>query len=186
MRYIHGPPFTILSYNVCGVNNHTRHTELRMFLSLMSPSVLILQEPKVNHLAGRKPPSFPHYHMLHFKHPSQHTGIVMYIHDSCTFKPLYHVPHCTPYRPDDTTTAVGWVWVSSDSLPQPIVIGGAYISHASSEDDIVALARCTHDASLPISCFPAVDVDALPVFLLGDFNARHPRWSEEDASAHNS
>ena len=102
---IPSPPFTILSYNVCGVNNHTRHTELRMFLSRMSPSN-------------------------------------------------------NSYR-----------WS---------------ISHASNEDDIVALARCTHDASLPISCFPAVDVDALPVFLLGDFNARHPRWSEEDASAHNS
>lgn len=177
-----------MSYNVCGVNNTTRHTELRMFLSRMSPSVLILQEPKVNHFAGRNPPSFPHYHMLHFTHPSRNTGIVMYIHDTCTFKPLYHVPHCTPYRPDDSTTTVGWVWVSSSSLPRPIVIGGAYLSHSSTEDDIIQLSRCARDASLPVSCSPSDSSNIntpLPVFLLGDFNARHPSWSEADATAHN-
>jgi exonuclease III len=171
--------FTILSYNVCGINNPTRHTELRMFLARVTPSVLILQEPKVNHLRGRKPPSFAQYHMLHFTHPSRDTGIVMYIHHTCTFKPLYHIPHCTPYRPDHSTTVVGWVWVSSQFLPCPIVVGGAYLSHASIEDDVVAMTRCIRDAGISAS---RPNEESLPIFLLGDFNARHPRWSEGDST----
>ena len=46
--------FTILSYNICGVNNPIRQTELRIFLSQHQPSVLVLQEPKLNHLNVKK------------------------------------------------------------------------------------------------------------------------------------
>ena len=179
----HAQPFSILSYNVCGLNNHVRHTELCMFLAHSTPSVMVIQEPKVDHLNGRTAPSFPRYHTLYFQHPTKPTGIVMYIHDTCTFKQLIHIPHCSPFRPRETTTTAAWVWVSSASLPHPVVIGGVYLSHSSNEDDIAALADCARQAAQPLS--PA-DPCTLPVFLVGDFNARHVDWEgqEEHVARH--
>ena len=117
--------FTIVSYNVCGVNNPIRQAELRIFLSQHQPSVLVLQEPKLNHHQTIKkkgkvyphtpspPPTFHNYTACNFKHPSQPTSILMYIHKSCTFLPLHNIPHDTPYRPNETRSLLGFVWVSS-------------------------------------------------------------------------
>ena len=130
--------FTILSYNICGVNNPIRQTELRIFLSQHQPSVLVLQEPKLNHLNVRKhkgktipntpkqPPIFHNYTACNFKHPSEPTSILMYIHKSCTFIPLHDIPHSEPYRPKESRTLLGFIWVSSPLLPTPIVIYKGY------------------------------------------------------------
>jgi len=77
--------FTILSYNICGINNDTRAAELTIYLTRHQPSILILQEPKHNHFThyikdGKqlprtpKPlPSFRNYSHYQFKHPTQPT-----------------------------------------------------------------------------------------------------------------
>ena len=160
--------FTILSYNICGVNNPIRQTELRMFLSQNQPSVLVLQEPKLNHLTTRKhkgktkpntpkhPPPFQNYTACNFKHPSEPTSILMYIHNSCTFIPLHDIPHT--YRPKESRTLLGFIWVSSPLLPTPIVIGGAYISHNTTEHDIIKMTTCITNASHPLDTSPLLQL----------------------------
>ena len=119
--------FTVVSYNVCGVNNIIRRTELQQFVSTSRPSVLILQEPKIDHrLIGDNgkvrtptlPPRLKDYIVCSFNHAVEPTGVLFYIHKSCTFMPLTHLPHCTPYRShvDGTRTVAGFVWVSSPLL----------------------------------------------------------------------
>ena len=178
--------FTILSYNICGINNVTRAAELTMYLTRHQPSILILQEPKHNHLThyikdGKqlprtpKPlPNFKNYSHLQFKHPTQPTGIIMYIHTSCTYMPLLNIPHCTPYRPALSRTIVGFVWVSSPCLSSPIVVGGAYMHDQMIESDVAALAEHIALASLPLPMSVST-----PVFLLGDFNTHHLSWDPQ-------
>ena len=105
----YSPRFTIISYNVCGLINPVRVAELTMFLASHQPTVLILQEPQVNHLTyhirnkkkipsqPKQLPKFAGYVSLYFAHPSKPTGVAFYIHKSCTYKPLSHIPHATPY-----------------------------------------------------------------------------------------
>jgi hypothetical protein len=178
--------FSIMSYNICGINNITRAAELTMYLTRYQPSIIILQEPKHNHLThyikdGKqiprtpKPlPRFRNYSHYQFKHPTEPTGIVMYIHSSCTYLPLTDIPHCTPYRPAQSRTVAGFVWISSPCLPSPIVIGGAYMHDHMIESDVAALAEHIALASLPLPT--SVSTTPLPVFLLGDFNAHHLSW----------
>lgn len=179
--------FTVMSYNVCGVNNATRRAELSLYLSSHQPSVIVLQEPKVNHLlqVKRKGKVYPHtpvpvpkftnYIPCHFTHPSQPTGILFYIHTSCTFMPFTHIPHCTPYRPDETTTVVGFIWVSSPLLPQPVVIAGTYLDGKMMEVDVAAFAKHAAIACRPLPSSP-VSSPPLPLFIVGDLNARHMSW----------
>jgi hypothetical protein len=160
---------------------------LSLFLSRHQPSVLVLQEPKHNHLTSIKRkgkvhihtpkplPKFTSYTPCYFTHPSQPTGIIIYIHTSCTFMALKHIPHCSPYRPANTRTIVGFVWVSSPLLPCPIIVGGAYIHDAMIETDISSLAEHTALASNPLPSAVSVSASS-PVFLVGDFNAHHPSW----------
>lgn len=180
--------FTIVSYNVCGVYNTIRRDELKQFLSQSQPSVLILQEPKIDHRAIKNgkprtpslPPRFPNYLICSFNHSQEPTGVIMYIHKSCSFMSLTHVPHCSPYRPDEdsTRTVAGFVWVSSPLLPTPIVIGGVYMHNSANEADFKALAHSVALASQPLpSALPSSA--PLPVFLVGDFNARHPSWDSQ-------
>jgi exonuclease III len=186
--------FTIISYNVCGLINPVRIAELTMFLTTHKPSVLILQEPQINHLpyikkgnkitpqTPKRLPSFTGYASLYFTHPSKPTGVAFYIHKSCTYKPLYHIPHCTPYRPESTNTIAGFVWVSSPLLPQPVVVGGVYLHSACKQRDVDALASNIARASQPLAGSPALS-PPIPVYVLGDFNARHTSW---DSTIHDA
>ena len=182
------PRFTIMSYNVCGLVNSIRVDELRMFLSTHKPSVIVIQEPQINHLSytidkngkaqTHKPvtlPTFTSYASFYFTHPTKPTGVVFYIHKSCTYKPLQHIPHCTPYRPADTNTIAGFMWVSSPLLPQPVVIGGVYLHQKCKEIDVAALASNIAFASRPLAGSPAMSPH-IPVYVLGDLNARHGSW----------
>ena len=119
--------FTIVSYNVRGLVSPTHVNELTMFLTTHKPSVVILQEPQIDHRTTitKKGQTVPHtpvalpkftgYASLHFTHTTKPTGIVFYIHKSCTFMRLdpSKVPHCTPYRPhvDGTRTVAGFLWI---------------------------------------------------------------------------
>ena len=162
------PRFTIISYNVCGLVNPVRIAELTMFLATHKPSVLILQEPQINHLpyikkgnkitpqTPKKLPSFTGYASLYFTHPFKPTGVAFYIHKSCTYKPLHHIPHCTSYRPTQTNTIAGFVWVSSPLLPQPVVVGGVYLHSACKQSDVDALATNIALASQPLAGSPAL------------------------------
>jgi exonuclease III len=165
--------FTITSHNICGFNSSSCRTELAMFLAKTQPAVLVLQEPKMD--PATPAPPIKHYHGVHFSHPSKHTGIIMYIHHSVSYKILSHISHTSPYRPDETSTVVGFVWLSCPILPCPIVVGGVYLSHATTENDITSLARSTSLASAPLPSSPPLS-SPLPVFLIGDFNSRHPHW----------
>ena len=145
--------FTIISYNVCGVNNPHRIAELEIYVGMHQPSVLVLQEPKVNHTGtlARKhntksyhiqhPPSFTNYSRIEFNHATRPTGILMYIHKSCTFQTLHNIPHSTPYNPKLTSTVVGFVWVSSTLLPSPIIIGGTYLACNAKQADISSISN---------------------------------------------
>ncbi len=180
------PCFTVVSYNVCGVNNPTRVAELSMFLSSRKPSVLVLQEPKLDHrqIVKRKGKWIPHtptpvprfheYQHYHFTHPTEPTGIIMYVHASCMAQPLATPHHCTPYRSHDTRTVCAFMWISSPSLAGPIVLGGIYMHHELIQDDVHALAECVSQAQRP--AWLAVSCPSLPIFLVGDFNARHVDW----------
>ena len=182
--------FTIISYNVCGLANPVRIAELTMFLTSHKPSVLILQEPQINHLpyikkgnkitphTPKQLPSFTGYASLYFTHPSKPTGVAFYIHKSCTYKPLHHIPHCTPYRPAQTNTIAGFVWVSSPLLPQPVVVGGVYLHSACRREDVDALATNIALASQPLAGSPPLS-PPIPVYVLGDFNARHRSWDPD-------
>jgi exonuclease III len=179
--------FTIISYNVCGVNNPIRKTELEIYIHKHQPSVLVLQEPKVNHTGTitrnnktyqhtiQHPPAFANYSCCCFNHESQPTGIIMYIHKSCTFMPLHNIPHSTPYRPKQTRTILGFVWVSSPLLTSPIIIGGAYIACNATMKDISSIANHISQAAQPLAGCSA----PAPVVVLGDFNARHPSWDRQ-------
>ena len=172
------PHFTLISYNICGVNNPTRVAELSLFLSRHQPSVVVLQEPKHNHLTKFKQkgktitrtpkalPRFTNYTSCYFTHPTKPTGIVMYIHTSCTYMTLPHIPHCTPYRPALTRTVAGFLWVSSPLLPCPIIIGGVYLYEAANECDVAALAEHAALASSPLPS--SVSSSPIPVFLVGE------------------
>ena len=185
----YSPRFTIISYNVCGLINPVRVAELTMFLASHQPTVLILQEPQVNHLTyhirnkkkipsqPKQLPKFAGYVSFYFTHPSKPTGVAFYIHKSCTYKPLYHIPHCTPYRPADTNTIAGFVWISSPLLPQPIVVGGVYLHSKCEAIDVDALACNITLASQPLAGSPAMSPPT-PVYVLGDFNARHVTWDQ--------
>lgn len=155
--------FTVVSYNICGLNNTHHRAELNMFLSRTLPSVVIIQEPKIDHRINKTPPAF-YYHTIYFKHPTKATGIVMYIHNSCTFKQITDIPHCSPYRPAHTSTTVAWVWVSSPCLTTPVIIGGAYLGHDTNEQDIISLATNIHNASTLL----LHSSTSLPIFLLGE------------------
>ena len=181
--------FTVVSYNVCGVNNIIRRTELQQFVSTSRPSVLILQEPKIDHrLIGDNgkvrtptlPPRLKDYIVCSFNHAVEPTGVLFYIHKSCTFMPLTHLPHCTPYRShvDGTRTVAGFVWVSSPLLSCPIVLGGVYMHNTSNKADFKALTRSVSLASHPLPSSPP-SYPPLPVCLVGDFNARHRSWDSQ-------
>ena len=199
--------FTVISYNVRGLKNTTRVNELTMFLTTHKPSVLIIQEPKVDHRTsitkiktnqqGRTTttvtphtpvplPKFTGYAAIYCQHPTQPTGIVFYIHQSCTYKVLNHVPHATPYRPDITNTTAAFVWISHSLLPQPVVVGGVYLDSKCTQQDVKAFARNIALASQPLPGCPAMSIP-LPLFILGDFNARHRSWDPhiEDANQAN-
>ena len=163
--------FNILSYNACGVNNDDRHAEITLYILTHSPSLIVLQEPKYHHIhntshtrdswkSKRKDfPYFPDYNPAYFPHHSKNTGILMYVHVSCTFHPLTHIPHSTPYSTyQDTSTVIGYMLISSPLLPEPIVVGGVYISAASTEYDIKAFAESAGRAAgpLPLSSHPYV------------------------------
>ena len=60
-------------------------------------------------------------------------------------------------------------------LSTPIVVGGTYISHNVNERDIAALANNIALATTPLDSSPLAS-PSLPVFVLGDFNARHYAW----------
>jgi endonuclease/exonuclease/phosphatase family metal-dependent hydrolase len=181
----HPSRFTIVSYNICGVNNAIRRSELQQYASTSCPSVIVLQEPKLSRppagSAGRSrssdPPRLTNYIVCSFNHATEPTGVLFYIHKSCTFRPYDHIPHCTPYRSHvaGTRTVAGFVWVSSPLLSCPIVVGGVYIHNTCIKSDFQALARSVELASQPLSSSPPSS-PPLPVFLVGDFNARHPSW----------
>ena len=195
--------FTIISYNARGLKNTTRVNELTIFLTTHKPSVLIIQEPKVDHRTqitktktrqGRTfttttphtpvpLPKFTGYAPIYCKHPTEPTGIVFYIHQSCTYKVLNHIPHATPYRPNITNTTAAFVWISHSLLPQPVVVGGVYLDNKCSLQDVKSLARNIAIATQPLPGSPAMSIP-LPVFVLGDFNARHRSWDPhiEDAN----
>ena len=179
--------FTIVSFNVRGLVNTTHVNELMMFLATHKPSVLILQEPQIDHRTTitkrgvtkqHTPvplPKFTGYASLHFTHPTKPTGVVFYIHKSCTYKPLHHIAHSTPYRPASTNTIAAFVWISHQLLTQPVVVGGVYLHSASKEEDVTALAHNVALAAEPLPGSPAMSI-SLPVFVLGDFNSRHKSW----------
>jgi hypothetical protein len=62
---------------------------------------------------------------------------------------------------------VGFVWLSCPLLSQPIVLGGVYLSHNAVEADVIELQRITMQHN---------NNNNTPVFLIGDFNSRHPSW----------
>ena len=89
--------FTVISFNVRDLVNTTHVNELTMFLTTHKPSCLIIQEPQIDHRTtitknGKaRPhtpvpvPKFTGYASLHFTHPTKPTGVVFYIHKSCTY-----------------------------------------------------------------------------------------------------
>ena len=156
--------FSITSHNVCGINALDKQAELAMFLSETQPAVLVLQEPKLNNTS--QAPTMKHYHGIYFAHPHQNTGIIMYIHHTVSYQVL---SHATPYHPDSCSTVVGFVWLSCPLLSQPIVLGGVYLSHGAVETDLIELKRVTIQHNNHNNC-------NTPVFLIGDFNSRHPSW----------
>lgn len=182
-----GARFTIVSFNVRGLVNTTHVNELTMFLTTHKPSVMILQEPQIDHrttitkkgkTVAHTPvalPKFTGYASLYFTHPTKPTGVVFYIHKSCTYKPLHHIPHCTPYRPHHTNTIAAFVWISHPLLSQPVAVGGVYLHSENKEEDVAALANNIATATLPLPGAPAMSLP-LPVFVLGDFNAKHKTW----------
>ena len=159
------PHFTITSHNVCGINALGKQAELAMFLSETQPAVLVMQEPKLNNTS--QPPTMRHYHGIYFSHPNQNTGVIMYIHHTVSYHVMSHGDHATPYRPDSSSTVVGFVWLSSPLLAQPIILGGVYLSHSAVEEDVNRIALRHSSTS------------NLPVFLIGDFNSRHPTWDRD-------
>ena len=165
--------FTITSHNICGLNSPSSRTELAMFLAKSKPAVMVLQEPKMDQATPAPP--MKHYHGIHFSHPSKHTGIIIYIHHSVSYKVLSHISHTSPYHPNEASTVVGFVWLSCPLLSYPIVLGGVYLSHSATESDVTALTQCASLASAPLPTSPP-DSPALPVFLVGDFNSRHQHW----------
>jgi hypothetical protein len=147
-----------------------------MFLTTHKPSVLILQEPQIDHRTtvtkkGKvmqhtpvKAPKFRGYASLYFTHPTKPTGVVFYIHKSCTYKPLHHIAHSTPYRPANTNTVAAFVWISHQLLSQPVVIGGVYLHSASKEEDVTTLAHNIAQATELLPGWPAMS-PPLPVFI---------------------
>ena len=136
----------------------------------------MLQEPKLD--STTPVPPMKHYHAIYISHPHQNTGIIMYIHHSVSYHILSNIPHATPYHPHNSSTVVGFVWLSSHLLSQPIVVGGVYLSHQAVEDDVSTLTHMISRASQPLPTSPPFS-PSLPVFLLGDFNSRHPAWDRE-------
>lgn len=174
--------FTISSHNIYGLNSTQRQLELSMFLSRTRPAVVVLQEPKLNFVDDNKqPPRMTHYHAIHFTHPVHPTGIVMYVHESVSFHIMSHVPHALHYHPDRSRTLAAFIWVSHPLLPSPIVVGGVYISHQTTEDDVIALTHAI--TNMPFPTIPlSTHLTRTPVFLLGDFNSRHPIWDNNVTS----
>ena len=185
--------FTVISYNVRGLENILRIHELTIFLTTHKPSVLILQEPKMDHrttktktdrvtnkqtVTPRTPqplPKFTGYIGIYFKHPTLPTGIIFYIHKSCQYKTLDHIEHCTPYAHDKSGTTAAFVWIKHPKLSQPVVVGGVYLHDQSTEKDVATLAKNIARASHPLPGSPPGSIP-LPLFILGDFNARHKLW----------
>lgn len=187
--------FSVVSFNVRGLVSNTHVNELTLFLSAHKPSVLILQEPQIDHrttitkngkIIQHTPvelPKFRQYASLHFTHPTKPTGVVFYIHKSCTYRPIHEIPHSTPYRPSHTHTIAAFVWISHPLLlGQAIVVGGVYLHSASKEEDVTALASNIALASQPLPGSPLMS-PSLPVFVFGDFNARHKSWDPHIADA---
>lgn len=172
--------FSVVSLNIYGLNSMQRQLELSMFLNRNQPAVVVIQEPKLNFINDNKqPPRMTHYHAIHFMHPTQNTGIIMYIHESVSFHAMTHIPHSLHYHPDRSRTIAAFVWISHPLLSTPVVIGGVYVSHQTTEDDVVALTHALTHASSPLpttSTSTSAISSSLPVFLMGDFNSRHPMW----------
>lgn len=191
--------FTMLSYNICGVMGITRQAELSLYLQKHKPSLIVLQEPMYHHLHSiRSPdtntyipytpkplPFFLDYTPVHFAHHNRNTGILMYVHKSCTFHPLKHIPHSTSYCIDRRKgTVAGFIWISSPLLSTPIVVGGVYLHAECQQVDIKTLATSTARAAEGPFCSPSSPAPfppspPLPVFLVGDFNARHMSWDKQ-------
>ena len=177
----------------------TRQAELSLYMQKHKPSLIVLQEPMHHHLHSKRIPDtttyipytpkplpyFQEYTPIHFAHHNRNTGILMYVHKSCTFHPLKHIPHSTPYCIDRRKgTVAGFVWISSPLLPTPIVVGGVYLHASCQEIDIATLAKSTATAAAgPLRSFPSPVLfsppSLLPVFLVGDFNARHMSWDKQ-------
>lgn len=136
-----------------------------MFLSETQPAVLVMQEPKLVNTS--QPPTKKHYHGILFSHPTQHTGVVMYIHHTVSCHVVSCDDHATPYHPESSSTVVRFFWLSSPLLVQPLILGGVYLSQHAGEADVVELKRIAlHHSS----------TSSLPVLLIGDFKSRHPSW----------
>ncbi len=187
------PCFTIVSYNICGLNNELRVAELHMFLARHTPSILIIQEPKIDHRTSinknrrtiphtpKQQPKLAGYASIYFKHPVKPTGIIFYIHESCTYMARTEIDPCTPYRHNNTTTTAAFVWISSPLLKCPIVVGGIYLDAGkTTTQDVITLKNNITRAALPMPGSP-VPSPPLAVYVLGDFNARHVSWEQNHA-----
>lgn len=105
----------------------------------------------------------------------------MNIHNSCQHQELKHIPHSTPYCIDRRKgTVAGFIWIKSPCLPTPIVVGGVYLHASCQESDIKALAQATATAAEGprVSASSPPLSSPCPVFLVGDFNARHMSWDQ--------
>jgi ribonuclease HI/exonuclease III len=188
--------FTILSYNVRGIMSATRQNELTLYITRHTPSLIILQEPMYHHLdthtradgttekkEQRKEPRFMDYISYHFPHHSKNTGILMYAHKYTKLNPL-DIPRSAVYVADpNSTSVVAFAQISHPLLALPIVVGGVYLHAGGQEVDIQTLARYAAAAAIPPfspSSPPRPSPANLrPLFLVGDFNARHTAWDEK-------
>ena len=135
--------FTVVSFNVNGISSINKRHDIVTFLQNHQPSVLIIQEPKLNTREGtqQQPPKFIPYTCEYFPHTHKNTGIIFYIHPS-----VMHIRHNSPhptqdYSPDKKTTTVAFLTVFSEALSQPLVLAGTYLDGGATVSHVKAMAR---------------------------------------------
>ena len=158
-------PFCVVAWNARHVKG--KLGEVEQFLDNYKPSILIISEA---HLLPdfQLPDFYPYIHEYKSYEMAndKHDGLLIYIHPSISYKFID-----IPYRaPSPSKTILSWIRCSSPVLPQPMLVGAAYMDPYSDRFG-------DHDKQFILGSINAASTYDIPILILGDLNARHPSWS---------
>jgi hypothetical protein len=159
----------VMHWNASSFRNRRKRDELAVYLHEKPCDIVIITEARLPppsaeddingenwHLDGFEPP-------LLYPHPSGYSGIVIYVRYGLPSAPQAHL---NPTLSVASHSMVRFLQVTSPALSQPILLAACYLRPDTPPDDLSRVTQSINGAL----CL------GLPVFWIGDLNARHTDW----------